>query len=314
MSPTAIEASQLRKSFGDIEAVRGVDLHVQSGEIYGFLGPNGAGKSTVVKMLCTLLLPTAGSASVLGLDVVKQADELRLRIGVALQEASLDERQTGREILRLQGRLYGLHKGEIDQRIDELSVLIYVEAIDRFIGTYSGGMRRRLDLAASLMHNPELLFLDEPTTGLDPAARVRVWDEVKHINHVLGTTIFLTTQYLEEADELADRVGIINAGVLVGEGTPDALKKSIGNDLIVARISGDSDVAQAAVAHLPGVDSAEVHGDELTVSVTNGSETISPVAVALSGTTVDVLELTLRTPTLDDVFLELTGERIEVDA
>jgi len=200
----------------DIEAVAGVDLVVERGEIYGFLGPNGAGKSTLVRMLCTLLLPTSGSATVLGHDVATEAESIRLKIGVALQDVSLDERQTGREILRLQARMYGLTKAEATTRIDELSDLIDFDAIDRMVGTYSGGMRRRLDLAASLIHNPQLLFLDEPTTGLDPVARVRVWEEVRRINKELGTTIFLTTQYLEEADELADRLGIISEGKLVG--------------------------------------------------------------------------------------------------
>ena len=211
-----IETQSLTRSFGDVHAVRGVDLQVAEGEIYGFLGPNGAGKSTVVKMLTTLLAPTSGSAFVLGHDVVTGADQIRLRIGAALQDASLDDKQSGREILQLQGALYGLTKAEVAQRIDELSTLIEFDAIDRWIGEYSGGMKRRLDLAASLMHNPDLLFLDEPTTGLDPTSRARVWEEVRALNSQFGTTIFLTTQYLEEADELADRVGIISAGTIAG--------------------------------------------------------------------------------------------------
>lgn len=174
-----IETHGLERSFGDVHAVRGVDLAVSTGEIYGFLGPNGAGKSTVVKMLTTLLAPTGGTAQVLGHDIVTGANEIRLRIGAALQEASLDNKQSGREILQLQGALYGLSKPEINQRIDELSTLIEFDAIDRWIREYSGGMKRRLDLAASLMHNPDLLFLDEPTTGLDPTSRVRVWEEVR---------------------------------------------------------------------------------------------------------------------------------------
>ncbi len=308
----AIEAEQIRRNFDEIEAVAGVDLVVEQGEIYGFLGPNGAGKSTLVRMLCTLLLPTGGSASVLGHDIASEAEAIRLKIGVALQDVSLDERQTGREILRLQARMYGLTKAEARTRIDELSDLIDFDAIDRRIGTYSGGMRRRLDLAASLIHNPQLLFLDEPTTGLDPVARVRVWEEVRRINKELGTTIFLTTQYLEEADELANRVGIINAGKIVAEGTPEALKRSIGSDLIIATIEGDLETARAAVANMAGIETAEVHGNELSVAVLDGSAAISAVAVALNDCGVTVSELTLRTPTLDDVFLELTGERIEV--
>jgi len=234
-----------------------------------------------------------------------------LRIGTALQDASLDEKQSGREILRLQGALYGLTRSETDTRIDELSSLIDVEAIDRWIGTYSGGMRRRLDLAASLMHSPDLLFLDEPTTGLDPQSRAQVWKEVRALNTELGTTIFLTTQYLEEADELADRVGIINDGLIVGEGTPEDLKRAIGADVIQI-IVDDTDAAVAALEELSGVDHVERGPRALLVSVKDGAATVSPVVIALDNAGVDIGELTLRTPTLDDVFLELTGDRIEV--
>lgn len=311
MSELVIETQALQRSFGDVEAVRGVDLAVESGEIYGFLGPNGAGKSTVVKMLITLLQPSGGTATVLGHDVVKGAGRIRLQIGAALQDASLDEKQSGREILRMQGELYGLTRAETDARIDELSSLIEVDAIDRWIGTYSGGMRRRLDLAASLMHNPDLLFLDEPTTGLDPQSRAQVWDEVRALNEQLGTTIFLTTQYLEEADELADRVGIINAGQIVGEGTPVELKRSIGADVIQISVS-DPDAAIAALEPLSVVDKVDRGPRALLVSVTDGAAAVSPVVLALDEAGVSVGELTLRTPTLDDVFLELTGDRIEV--
>ena len=307
-----IETVGLERSFGEVKAVRGVDLTVTGGEIYGFLGPNGAGKSTVVKMLTTLLTPTAGSAKVLGHDVTKEADKIRLRIGAALQDASLDDKQSGREILQLQGALYGLTKKEVAQRIDELSTLIEFDAIDRWIREYSGGMKRRLDLAASLMHNPDLLFLDEPTTGLDPTSRARVWEEVRALNTELGTTIFLTTQYLEEADELADRVGIINDGKIVGEGTPDELKRSVGADVIQVRLDSDDGPAVAALEALGEVDKVEQGPKSLLVSVSNGAAAVSPVAVALDGIGAEVSELTLRTPTLDDVFLELTGARIEV--
>ena len=309
-----IETVGLERSFGEVKAVRGVDLTVTSGEIYGFLGPNGAGKSTVVKMLTTLLTPTAGSAKVLGHDVTKEADKIRLRIGAALQDASLDDKQSGREILQLQGALYGLSKSEVAQRIDELSTLIEFDAIDRWIREYSGGMKRRLDLAASLMHNPDLLFLDEPTTGLDPTSRARVWEEVRALNTELGTTIFLTTQYLEEADELADRVGIINDGKIVGEGTPDELKRSVGADVIQVRLDSDDGPAVAALEALGEVDKVEQGPKSLLVSVSNGAAAVSPVAVALDGIGAEVSELTLRTPTLDDVFLELTGARIEVSS
>jgi ABC-2 type transport system ATP-binding protein len=315
-SAAVIETDGLERSFGDVKAVCGVDLLVRSGEIYGFLGPNGAGKSTVVKMLTTLLKPTGGSARVLGFDVATQADQIRLRIGAALQEASLDQKQSGREILQMQGALYGLNAAEINQRIDELKSVIEFDAIDRWVGTYSGGMERRLDLAASLIHNPDLLFLDEPTTGLDPTSRAQVWEEVRTLNREYGTTIFLTTQYLEEADELADRVGIINAGQIVGEGTPDELKRTVGSDVIQVRLVDGSDrgAAIAALDRIEGVDHIDEGPHGLLVSVSNGAAAVSPVAVALDSVNAAVSELTLRTPTLDDVFLELTGDRIEVSA
>ena len=209
----AITAEGLVRHFGQVKAVDGVDLQIREGEVFGFLGPNGAGKTTVIRMLVTLLAPTAGRMAVAGYDVVRQPHEARLRIGAALQAAALDDKQTGRELLRLQGQLYGLSRKQAESRIADLSSLVEIgEAMNRLIGTYSGGMKRRLDLAAALIHNPEVLFLDEPTTGLDPVSRARMWEEVRSISGQLGVTIFLTTQYLEEADALADRIGIINTG------------------------------------------------------------------------------------------------------
>jgi ABC-2 type transport system ATP-binding protein len=310
----AISASGLVRTFGDFTAVDGVDLQVRPGEIYGFLGPNGAGKSTTVRVLCTLIAPSSGQATVAGYDVHTHPEAVRLRIGVALQDAALDPKQTGIELLRLQGRLYGLRRYEVDQRLGALADLVDIgDALGHMIGTYSGGMKRRLDLAAALIHNPDVLFLDEPTTGLDPLSRAKVWEEVHRLNDELGMTIFLTTQYLEEADELADRVGIINAGRIVAEGAPDDLKRAIGDDVIVARIDGDGAAAVRAVSSIPGVSSADLHGDELTIAAADGATVISPVAVALSAGGVSVRDLTLRTTTLDDVFLELTGNRIQED-
>jgi len=308
----AVEARALVRRFGDTEAVSGVDLSIATGEIYGFLGPNGAGKSTTVRMLCTLLAPTAGTARVAGFDVATEAEKVRLRIGVALQEAALDPKQTGRELLDLQGRLYGLTKTERSRRLEELLDLVAIgDAIDRRIGTYSGGMKRRLDLAAALVHQPDVLFLDEPTTGLDPTSRAAVWDEVRHLNRDLGMTIFLTTQYLEEADALADRVGIIAHGKLVAEGTPEELKRSVGSDVVIARVSADRGPAvAAAVGSLPQVQTVEVSGDEVVMSVQHGPTAISPVALAIAEAGVAVEGLTLRTPTLDDVFLHITGGRL----
>lgn len=312
MSDVAIRTSGLGRSFGDFTAVDSVDLVVDRGEIYGFLGPNGAGKSTTVRVLCTLLAPTSGRAEVAGFDVDSQPDKVRLHIGVALQEAALDPKQTGRELLRLQGLLYGLPKQAMRQRVDELAEMIDItDALDRQIGTYSGGMKRRLDLVAALVHNPEILFLDEPTTGLDPVSRMSVWDEVRRLNQELGMTIFLTTQYLEEADLLCGRVGIIDRGKIVAEGTPSDLKRSVGADVIVARVDGDAGPLRSILEALDGVQGVEAHGNELVISATNGSAAISPVAVAISSCEVVVRDLTLRTPTLDDVFLELTGSHIE---
>lgn len=309
----AIEARSLVRRFGDTEAVSGVDLSIATGEIYGFLGPNGAGKSTTVRMLCTLLAPTGGTARVAGFDVASEAEKVRLRIGVALQDAALDPKQTGRELLDLQGRLYGLTKAERSRRLQDLLDLVAIgDAIDRRIGTYSGGMKRRLDLAAALVHQPDVLFLDEPTTGLDPTSRAAVWEEVRHLNRDLGMTIFLTTQYLEEADSLADRVGIIAHGKLVAEGTPEELKRSVGSDVVIARVGADTGQAVvAAVAALPQVQTVEVSGDEVVMSVQHGPTAISPVALALADAGIVVDGLTLRTPTLDDVFLHITGGRLQ---
>ncbi len=310
----AIETHGLVRQFGSVRAVDGVDLAVRQGEIYGFLGPNGAGKTTVIRMLVTLLAPTGGRAMVAGLDVMTQADQVRSRIGVALQEAALDNKQTGRELLRLQGRLYGLSRRQTDQRIEELSSLVDIgDAMGRLIGTYSGGMKRRLDLAAALIHHPEVLFLDEPTTGLDPRSRSRIWEEVRKINAIMGVTIFLTTQYLEEADALAERVGIIDHGRLAIQGAPGELKRARGADLIVARLEGDAAQATEALAGIPSVSGIETHGNEITISVSNGASLISAVALRLNEMGLAVQELTLRTPTLDDVYLQVTGARFQSD-
>jgi ABC-2 type transport system ATP-binding protein len=314
MPDVAIRTEDLVRQFNDSNAVDEVNLEIGRGEIYGFLGPNGAGKSTTVRMLCTLLTPTSGSASVAGFDIASQPGDVRLRIGVALQDAALDPKQTGRELLRLQGLLYGLPKSAMPKRVEELGELIdLTDALDRPIATYSGGMKRRLDLAAALVHNPEILFLDEPTTGLDPESRTSVWAEVRRLNDELGMTIFLTTQYLEEADELCGRVGIIDHGRIVAEGSPDALKRAVGADIIIARVDREAAPLRAIIEALDGVQGVEAHGHELVIATDNGSAAISPVAVALNDCDVTVRDLTLRTPTLDDVFLELTGSHIERD-
>ncbi len=309
---TTISTEKLVRQFDGLTAVDEVDLEIEQGEIYGFLGPNGAGKSTTVRVLCTLLAPTGGRAVVAGYDVATDPGKVRLSIGVALQEAALDPKQSGDELLRLQGRLYGLSKAEVDQRLADLAQLVDIgDALGRPISTYSGGMKRRLDLAAALVHNPTVLFLDEPTTGLDPMSRARVWEEVRRLNQELDMTIFLTTQYLEEADELANRVGIINEGKLVAEGTPFELKRRIGNDVIFARLDGDAAGACPMVQAVAGVAGVEARANEMVITAAEGTAVIGPVAVALNNCGIPVRDLTLRTPTLDDVFLELTGSHIQ---
>ena len=285
---------------------------VKRGEIYGFLGPNGAGKSKLIRMLCTLLRPSAGRVFVAGYDAAAEPQQVRLRIGAAVQEAALDQRQSGRELLTLQGRLYGLRSAEIRSRLSEVLDLVHIgDAIDRRIATYSGGMKRRLDLAAALVHNPEILFLDEPTTGLDPDSRTSVWEEVRRLNEALRMTIFLTTQYLEEADVLADRVGIIARGRLVGEGPPDVLKRSIGADLIVVDVDGDDPTVLDRLRHVPVVETAAMEDRRVTVTTLDSAAALVPVAMELGRTSLQVRSLTLRTPTLDDVFKKLTGSHID---
>jgi ABC-2 type transport system ATP-binding protein len=308
----AVRVQGLIRRFDSTVAVDGLDLSVRRGEIYGFLGPNGAGKSTVVRILCTLLRPSAGTASVAGFDVVSDPQSVRMRIGVALQNAAIDERQTGRELLALQGRLYGLNTSQVRKRLSEVLDLVDIgTAIDRRVGTYSGGMKRRLDLAAALVHNPEVVFLDEPTTGLDPHSRMSVWSEVRRLNAELGMTIFLTTQYLDEADTLADRVGIISSGRLVAEGSPNELKHRVGHDVIVAEVEGANVGTIGALTLLEGLDSAWTADGTITVNTADGPAALGPVAMALSQQGLHIKSLALRTPTLDDVFMQMTGSRIE---
>jgi ABC-2 type transport system ATP-binding protein len=312
IAASAIVTRGLVRRFGRLNAVDGIDLTVERSEIYGFLGPNGAGKSTAVRVLCTLLLPHEGVAYVAGHDVARHPEAVRLRIGVAQQGTALDDRQSGRELLSLQGRLYGMTRGQVRDRMNAVLDLVDIgDAIDRRIGTYSGGMKRRLDLAAALIHRPEILFLDEPTTGLDPLSRASVWAEIRRLNVELGMTIFLTTQYLDEADALASRVGIIDRGRVVAEGTPEQLKRSIGQDLIVADVEGEDPTVPAKLELLDGVDAVVHERGRIVVSTRNGPAELSSVAIALGATSLRVKSLTLRTPTLDDVFMELTGSHIQ---
>ena len=307
----AIEVNHLVRTFaGDVKAVQGVDLEVAQGEIYAFLGPNGAGKTTTVRMLTTLLKPTSGSATVAGFDVVKDAGKVRRAIGVALQEAALDPLMTGRELMQLQGTLHGIPRAEARRRGDALIGRVgLTNAADRRVGTYSGGMRRRLDLATALVHEPSVLFLDEPTTGLDPASRAAIWEEVRKLNQE-GTTVFLTTQYLEEADQLAARVGIIDDGLMAAEGTPRELKAQVGKPRLELRLAEGSPEACSEVVGrfgelLPPKDGV------LVVALPDGAAAIAPIIRALDGAGITVQDLHLAEPTLDDVFLEKTGRHLE---
>jgi ABC-2 type transport system ATP-binding protein len=308
---TAIEARALEREFeGGLKAVAGVDLAVAAGEIYAFLGPNGAGKTTTVRMLTTLLRPTAGEARVAGYDVVSQAGDVRRAIGVALQEAALDPLMTGRELIRLQATLHGIPREEGRRRAEALLNRVgLTRAADRRIGTYSGGMRRRLDLASALVHEPIVLFLDEPTTGLDPVSRKAVWEEVAKLNQE-GTTVFLTTQYLEEADQLADRVGIISEGKIVAEGTPAELKAEIRHPhLEITLLEDAGERAERIVSRfgrpLPAKDGA------VLVELEAGASGIAPVVRALDEAGLAVESLHLVEPTLDDVFAAKTGYHLE---
>jgi len=308
---TAIAVEGLERAFGEVLAVRGVDLEVDAGEIYGFLGPNGAGKTTTVRMLTTLLLPTGGRATVAGHDVVAEARAVRASIGVALQDAALDPLMTGRELIRLQATLQGLPGAEGRRRADDLLERVgLTEAADRRVGGYSGGMKRRLDLAAALVHEPRVLFLDEPTTGLDPVSRKTIWEEVRSLNDE-GTTVFLTTQYLEEADQLADNVGIIDRGRIVAEGTPDSLKAEIGNPHIQLQLADESiDAAERICAEL-GRLLPPTDGRTILVEVENGAADIPRVVRALDEAGIGIESLELVRPSLDDVFVATTGHHLE---
>jgi ABC-2 type transport system ATP-binding protein len=307
----AIVVEGLERAFDDVLAVQGVDLEVDEGEIYGFLGPNGAGKTTTVRMLTTLLLPTGGRATVAGHDVVREAREVRASIGVALQEAALDPLMTGRELVRLQATLQGIPGGEGRHRADDLLERVGLTgAADRRVGAYSGGMQRRLDLAAALVHQPRVLFLDEPTTGLDPVSRKTIWEEVQALNDE-GTTVFLTTQYLEEADQLADNVGIIDSGRIVAEGTPGALKAEIGNPHVQLQLEAGSIAEAEVVCAQIGKLLPPVDGRTILIEVENGAADIPRVVRALDDAGIGVGSLELVQPTLDDVFVAKTGYHLE---
>ena len=306
-----IEAEGLVRRFGDLVAVDGVDLVVEPGEVFGFLGPNGAGKTTLVRMLVTLLRPTAGHARVAGWDVVKQASRVRRAIGVALQDAAIDPLMTGRELLRLQAVLHGISRAKSDARGAELLERVgLTAAADRRVGTYSGGMRRRLDLALSLVHEPAVLFLDEPTTGLDPMSRVALWEEVRALKTEQGATVFLTTQYLEEADQLADRIAIIDFGRIVREGRPADLKAKVGAPTLVVTTADGQDARARTVLRTLG---EEVPGKagHLAIRLPHGAADMAKVVRELDRAKIVATNMELMAPSLDDVFAEAPGRRLE---
>ena len=313
---SAIWAEGLTKHFDEVRAVDGIDLDIAPGTIFGFLGQNGSGKTTTIRMLTTLLRPTAGRARVDGLDIRDDARAVRRQIGVALQEAGLDDVQTGRELLTLQARLFGLGGRAGRRRVQELLGIVDLEdAADRAIGTYSGGMKRRLDLAAALVHRPGILFLDEPTTGLDPVSREGIWRYVTRLSAEDGITVFLTTQYLEEADRLAHDLAIIDEGRIIARGSPAEMKARIGTDVVTVQIPAADvlDRAAGVAAAVPAVERVQLADGAAVVYVPDGARAVARIVLALDEAGIEVGDVAIARPSLDDVFLEATGHHLQVE-
>ncbi|MBM4444691.1 MAG: ATP-binding cassette domain-containing protein [Chloroflexi bacterium] len=304
---------------GEVRAVDGIDFEVEAGEIFAFLGPNGAGKTTTIKMLNTLILPTSGSATVAGFDVVKHPAEVRRRVGYAAQDVGVDERATGRENLTLYGHFYRLDNRRIRERVKELFELVGLNGYeDKMVSSYSGGMRKRLDLAMGLIHQPQVIFLDEPTTGLDPQTRVHLWDYINKLAKTMGVAVFLTTHYMEEADRLADRIAIIDLGKIRTIGTSDALKKSIGGDVVTLTPPAEKDEerqdfvkrAEAALSGKPFVTETKPSDGQLAVYVKDGAAAIPGIMQIMGSQGIEVKTIAMSRPSLDDVFLKYTGRTI----
>ena len=305
----AIVADALEKRYGEVQALDGVSFSVAEGEVFGLLGPNGAGKSTTVRVLTTLTRPDAGRAFVAGHDVVREAVRVRRSIGYVPQESGVDREATGRENLMLQGRIQGVPRDELRRRVDELLDLVGIaDAADRVVRGYSGGMKRRLDIALGLVHRPSVLFLDEPTTGLDPEARAAMWVEVERLAEQERLTILLTTHYLEEADRLAERVAIVSRGEIVVEGPPDELKRGLRGEAVTVELAdGQGEAAAAIVGGLDGASETTVDGRLLRTRVPNGAQAVPAILSALEGRGVHVESVTTHRPSLDDVYLHYTG-------
>jgi ABC-2 type transport system ATP-binding protein len=311
----AILVEELRKRYGTVRALDGVNFRVAAGEVFGLLGPNGAGKSTTVKLLATLTTPDSGRAEVAGHDVVREADAVRHSIGYVPQSSGVDRDATGRENLMLQGRIQGMDGRVLHARVEELLGLLGIaEAADRVVRGYSGGMKRRLDVGLGLVHRPQVLFLDEPTTGLDPEARASMWDELGRLAEGESLTILLTTHYMEEADQLADRLAIVSRGRIVIEGTPEALKASLYGEAVEVEITdGRAADAEAVVAALEGVHEASVEGRKLRSRVASGARAIPTILSALEASGIGVESVTTHRPSLDDVYLHYTGREFSAE-
>ena len=317
-SGPVIETRDLRRTFKSrktqVEAVRGVDLSVGTSEIFGFLGPNGAGKTTTLRMLATLLTPSAGEATIAGADLRRESQTVRERIGYVPQGGSTDPAETGRGELVIQGRLYGMNRADAQRRAAEvLATLDLEDAADRSISTYSGGMKRRLDVGLGIVHTPAVLFLDEPTTGLDPQARARMWDEIRRLRE-LGTTVFLTTHYLEEADALADRLAIIDHGEIVAAGTADELKRQVAGDVVTLGVNGSTEQVLETVRLQPFVREASSEDGQVRLYVEHGETAVPQLLRVLDGAGLEAASIALHRPSLDDVFLRQTGRSLRDEA